>query len=195
MTKKLPKIISREDAVKILSTPNTNTRVGLRNRVVLQVLYRCGLRVQELCNLTIDDVNLPDGYIYVQQGKGCKDRYVPMDAETVSWCTKWFSQRPQSEYFFCTLTGGQLSQRYIREMCYRTSRKAGVYIRDGRTKKPVNPHALRHTCFTELLEENFSIREVQEMAGHASINTTAIYTHVRPGALAAKIRQRTGIEA
>lgn len=197
--KKLPKVLPREDVAKILSIPNIKTTTGLRNRVILQVMYRAGLRVQEVCNLTVDDVDLEKGFIYVQAGKGEKDRYIPMDLETMNWCRRWAQARGEYEkkknrslgdYFFPSLKGTQLDQRYIREMCYRLSKQAGVYIRDGKKKKPVHPHVFRHCCMTELLEDGFTINEVKEIAGHSSILTTSIYLSVRPEQLAAKMRQR-----
>ena len=106
------------------------------------------------------------------------------------WCNRWLDIRPESDYFFCTLRGGKLSDRYLREVCYRISEKAGVYINDNHRKKRVSPHVLRHTCATELLEEGFNIREVQQVLGHENLNTTMIYTAVRPESLALKMKQR-----
>ena len=84
----LPKIITREQAKKILSYPNTKCPTGLRNRVALQLLYRAGLRVSEACCLAEEDVNVRGGYVYVQQGKGRRDRVIPIDPETIEWCKK-----------------------------------------------------------------------------------------------------------
>jgi len=193
---RLPKVISREEARAILALPNVKTRIGLRNRTLLQVLYRCGLRVSEACNLTLKDVDTAQGFIFVQQGKGGKDRTVPMDPETISWCKRWTEKRPPgTDYFFPTLQDTKLDDRYVRDLCYRLSKEAGVYIQDGKTRKPIHPHTWRHTCFTELLEEKFNLSDIQLMAGHADLKTTCIYLHVRPAALAEKIRNRSGIEA
>lgn len=203
---RLPKIISREEARRILAIPNTETSIGLRNRTILQVLYRAGLRVQEAANLTVDDVNLEKGFVYVQQGKGNKDRYIPMDLETIEWCKRWLERRgnaipaeAESDHdciwFFPTLKGTALEQRYIRAMVATYSKKADVYLMNGQKKTVIHPHTLRHCCFTELLEDGFTIREVQEIAGHSSILTTSIYLSVRPEQLAAKIRERAGVDA
>lgn len=207
---KLPKIISREEARRILSIPNTKTTIGLRNRTILQILYRAGLRVQEAANLTVDDVNLEKGFVYVQQGKESKDRMVPIDPEMVSWCKRWLERRGKvilagsetsSEsgtdciWFFPTLKGTQIEQRYIRAMVADYSKKAGVYLMNGQRKTVIHPHTLRHCCFTELLEDGFTIKEVQEVAGHSSILTTSIYLSIRPEQLAAKIRERAGVDA
>jgi site-specific recombinase XerD len=194
---RLPKVISREEARAILVLPNIKTKIGLRNRTLLQVLYRCGLRVNEACALTVRDVDTAQGYIFIQQGKGSKDRTVPMDPETVSWCKRWAARRPlETDYFFPTLQGTRLNDRYVRELCYRLSREAGVYLQDPkRGKIPVHPHTWRHTCFTEMLEEGFSLTDIQQMAGHSDLKTTTIYLSVRPAALAAKIRERKGVDA
>ena len=187
---KLPKVLSKDDVCKFLSSFNTKCPTGLRNRVIMETMYRAGLRVSEVCNLTIDDVDLEQGFFYVQQSKNKKDRFVPLEDGLIMWCKLWEAAKPDSKYFFCTLKGGKLSDRYIRKACYLKSRKSGVYISDNKQTKPVHPHVLRHCFATELLEEGFNIREVQELLGHASINTTMIYTHVRPKGLAEKIRQR-----
>lgn len=187
---KLPKVLSREDVERLFSAINTKCPTGLRNRVALQLMYQAGLRVSEVCNLSVDDIDITNGFVYIQQGKNKKDRYVPLTYESIEWCKKWAKIRPVSDYFFCTLNGGRLSDRYLREVCYRLSGKTGVFINDNHRKKKVNPHVLRHTCATELLEEGFNIREVQQVLGHENLNTTMIYTAVRPEALAAKMRSR-----
>jgi site-specific recombinase XerD len=193
MALKLPKIIDRSSVVKMLSHINTDCPTGCRNHAIIMMIYRAGLRVQEICNLTLSDVNLKRGSIYVQQGKCSKDRYVPMDNDIIKACENWLKVRPESERFFCTLEGGILDTRYIREVFYRVSGKAEVYVQDGTDKKPVSPHVLRHTCATEWLREGFNLREVQELLGHSRISTTQIYTHVVQDELQAKIAKRKGM--
>lgn len=190
--RKLPKFIKTEDVIKILDQINRKCWMGTRNYAIIMMLYRAGLRVQELCNLTLSDVDTEQGLIYVQQGKGKKDRYVPIDADLKKALSEWLKIHPQnSEYLFCTYKGGQLDQRYVRELCYRLSEKAGVYIQDGTEKKKVSPHKFRHTCFTELLREGtLNIRDIQEMAGHSQLETTMVYTHVVMTDLQRKIKGR-----
>ena len=190
MALKLPKVLSRADVEKMLKVPNIKCPTGLRNRAALQLMYQGGLRVSEVTNLSIDDLDLENGYVYIQQGKNSKDRYIPINDETAEWCNRWLEIRPASDYLFCTLKGDKISERYLREVCYRISEKSGVYVNDNHRKKKVNPHILRHTCATELLEEGFNIREVQQVLGHENLNTTMIYTAVRPESLALKMRQR-----
>lgn len=191
MALKLPKIIKDDGVLKMLSKINTKCTIGARNYAIIMIMWRCGLRVQEVCDLMLADADLETGSVYVQQGKGKKDRYTYMDKETTEAVQDWLKVRPESTFLFCTMQGGQLQQRYIREMCYRISEKAGVYIQDGRKRKPVNPHVFRHSCLTNMLQkEGFSIREVQEIAGHAHLSTTEVYLHVDNQELAAKMRNR-----
>jgi integrase/recombinase XerC len=195
---KLPKIIDQRSVKKMLAQINIGCPTGCRNYAIIIMMYRAGLRVSEICKLTLSDVNFETKLIYIQQSKGRdgkkKDRYVPMDNDIIRACQEWLQVRPESNYFFCTLEGNIIDQRYIREVCYRISKKAGVYIQDGEKKKPVNPHALRHTCATEILDEgDFTLRELQEMLGHESIQTTQIYTHVSLNKMQEKIQKRRGV--
>lgn len=192
---KLPKVLTQAQVEALFGSFSVKCHTGLRNRVLCEVLYRCGLRISEACNLTPADVDLQEGFIYVQCGKGKKDRYTPLDEQTVEWLKKWEAIRPaESPWYFCNIRkeyrGDQLSPVNIRQVLDRKSKQAGVYIQDGRDKVHVTPHKFRHTYATELLDEGFNIREVQELMGHASIQTTTVYTHVRPEKLAKKIRER-----
>jgi site-specific recombinase XerD len=195
--KKLPKVLSRSQAEAFIDTLPEHSRVGLRNKAALTLMYRAGLRVSEVCNLSIADVNLQEGYVYVQQGKGSKDRMVPIDQITLRYCLRWRAVRDtlpmKYDYFFCAIKGTRLFPRYLREVCYRLSEEAGIFITDNHQKKRVHPHTLRHCFATELLEDDFNLREVQELLGHDDISTTQIYTHVRPDVLAAKIRERGAV--
>ncbi len=186
--RKLPKVIPSEGVKKILAQPNTETKSGLKNRAILEALYRAGLRVAELTNLAPADVNIDAGRIYVQQGKGSKDRYIPIGPTLMKWLKKWNEIRPESDYFFCTGKGGQLDTRQIREMCYRMSRKAGVYIQDGKEKILVSPHKWRHTYASGLLNRGMNIRKVQQLLGHKKVTTTEIYTEVNMDELDREIK-------
>lgn len=192
--KSLPKVVSREDAARIVCAPDPLCPSGLRNRVALQLLYRCGLRVGEVCNLQPRHVDLKQGYVAILDGKdttgsGGKDRNVPLDPDTALWCQRWFDQRPRSKWFLSSMRsdvrGGRISECYMRQLLRRLSHELGIYLPNG---KPVHPHTLRHCYCTEKLEDGYHIREVADLAGHEDISTTQIYLSVRPGALAAKIR-------
>lgn len=186
--KKLPKTISEEQFNKIIKNISTRYNTGRRNVAMLDIMYRAALRVAEVCSLTPADVNLETGMLLVQDGKGGKDRQVPIGSELMESLSKWASVRPDSVYFFCTHKGGQVSTRYIRAMLERESKQAGVLLQDKDTKKPVNPHALRHSAATNWLNNGLSIRDVQELLGHESLNTTQKYLHVTMKDLDAKIK-------
>lgn len=195
---KLPKILSQQQVQALFSSFNLNCPTGLRNRVLCEVLYGCGLRIAEACSLQVPDVDLQEGFIYVQCGKGKKDRYVPLDDKTIEWLRRWEAIRPkESLWYFCNIRkeyrGNKLSTTNIRQVLDRKSKQSGVYIQDGRQKVHVTPHKLRHTYATELMEEGFNLPEVQELLGHSSIQTTSIYTHVRPKKLAKKIKLRRAL--
>jgi integrase/recombinase XerD len=184
--KKLPKTLTREEALKLLSQPNKNAPTGLRNRCIMQVMYRAGLRESEVINLSPKDIEWKEGILRVWKGKGARDRTLYLDEHTLDLLRAWSNKRPGSRYFFCTLKGKKLSDRYIREMVNRYARRAGI-------EKRVNPHMLRHTFATELLQEGYNIREVQKLLGHSDVSTTMIYTHVYDSDLANKIKGRKPI--
>lgn len=186
--KYLPKVISEKDFEKILSKINPKCRTGTRNIAILGSMYRAGLRIQEASNLQVSDVDMEAGQIYVQNGKGAKDRIIPIGKSLIEMLRKWDAIRPQSEYFFCTLAGKPVQTRYIRAMLERKSIEAGVYIQAGKEKKPVWPHALRHSFATNLLNKGVNIRKVQQLLGHESLNTTMKYTHVSMKELDAEIK-------
>lgn len=200
MALKLPKTISELEAVRMLNQINVKCPTGCRNYAMLMMMYRDGLRVSEVAKLMLADVDFEENTIYIQQSKGKKgkkkDRIVPLDSEVKTACLEWLKVRPKGEYFFSTLKGGQLDTRYIRDVCYRKSTEAGVFIQDGKEKKPVSPHKLRHSFATDILRSgDFNIREVQELLGHSSIQTTQIYTHVVLDELQDKFANRKGLGA
>lgn len=179
MARRLPKFINQKQFIEMINQINQNCATGARNHAMLMIMYRVGLRVSEMTNLTLADINFEEKSIYVQEGKGDKDRYMFMTNDLMKSLKNWLEFRPESEFFFCTMKGGILDTRYIREMTYRISEKAEVYIQDGREKRKVNPHALRHSFATEMLRsKRADIRQLQEMMGHSDISTTQVYTHV-----------------
>jgi integrase/recombinase XerD len=186
--KKLPKILKSEEVEKYLAAINTDTVMGIRQISVIGSMLKAGLRVSEVTNLTVADVDLVKGSFYLQMAKGGKDRHVSFGAELSTWLKNWDEIRPESKWFFCSMLGTQLFQRNIRETCYEISRRAGVYIQDGRKKKPVNPHVFRHCFATNCLNNGISLRDLQELMGHDNLNTTEIYLHVDNVLLDQKIK-------
>jgi len=187
--KHLPKVISKEDVAKLLAMPNTGCPTGLRNRVMLEVMYRCGLRVSEVTKLAPTDIDWANHSLLVRDGKGSKDRVVPFDQPTLAWLKTWAGARPsRSKNFFCIIgknAGGPVSTNYIRQMVKREAIASGIEC-----PARVSPHKLRHTYATELIEEGFSIRDIQTLLGHSDVRTTEIYTHVSMPELNGKIFQR-----
>ncbi len=107
----------------------------------------------------------------------------------MDWLQRWNERRPKARRaFFCTLAGGPLSTRYLQQVVQRVAEKAGI-------ERRVSPHTLRHSYATGMLDDGFTIREVQVLLGHSSVATTQIYTHVRPKDLAAKIQGTAGDKA
>lgn len=184
--RKLPKILTRDEVKALLDAPNLRYPTGLRNRCMLELMYRAGLRVGEVVALKPRDVDVKRGVARVHDGKG-GDGTAYFDAETlVVLLDQWKSLRralPKTELLFCTLQGQPVSVRYIQQMVQRMRQRAGITA-------ICTPHVLRHTFATELLEEGFSLREVQDAVRHADVSTTQIYTHVLDEQLRTKIQQR-----
>lgn len=195
--KRLPKVLEEEQVNKILAQfdreyPNGDGKrnvTNLRNKAMVETMLKAGLRVSEVCNLTPPDVNLSKGSIYVQLGKGSRDRRVVIGPGLMEILSKWNELRPQSaQYFFCTAKGTRVAPRHLNAVLHRLSEQSGVFIQDGREQKPVHNHIFRHCYATNLLSNNVNIREVQELLGHAKLSTTEIYTHVNMTELDKKIK-------
>ena len=179
----MPKVINRRQARALLEQPNVSCPTGLRNRVILEVMYRAGLRVSEVVSLKPGHIRWPSGELAIKDGKGGVDRVVPVDQETTDWLGRWDEQRPKIRgRFFTTLQGKPLSPRYIWGMVKRAAQKAEV------DPNQVSPHVLRHSYASEKLEEGFTLAEVQQLLGHANVQTTSVYLHVNPKDLREKIQ-------
>ena len=181
--KPLPIALEPAEVEALLAVPNTRCPTGLRNRAILASMYGAGLRVSEVVSLRRGDIRWAEGMVEVHRGKGGRDRNVPITSETLAWFRAWDGKRSRSRWFFCTLQGKRLTARYLQQLVKRLARKAGL----ERWEK-VTPHVLRHTYATDLLDRGFTIRDVQVLLGHSNVNTTQVYTHVRPKDLAAKIQ-------
>ena len=187
--KKLPKALSPQQVDQLLSKISLKCPTSKRNMAIFQTMLKAGLRVSEVCNLTPADVNLEKGNIYVQCGKGQKDRMLPIGQCLMNWLKKWDSIRPQqSQYFFCTLQGGQLDPRYLNQVLERLSVKSGVFIQDRLKQGPVHCHCLRHTYATDLLRRGLNLPQIQKLMGHASIATTQVYLYVSDEELDAAVK-------
>ena len=164
----MPKYLSEEEVKKLLEAAKANPR----DYAIISFLAYSGLRVSELCNLKIEDVDLNERVVYVHSGKGDKDRIVVISQEAVDAVTNYLSKRDDSlEYLFSS----QKSEKITRIQVFRIVKK---YAKIAGIKKNVTPHVLRHTLATTLLKRGVDIRFIQQFLGHSSVATTQIYTHV-----------------
>lgn len=185
----LPKILTPSEINALMAAPNLRAPTGLRNRCMFEVMYRAGLRVGEVVSLRPRDIDTKQGTIRIFDGKGGDGTAYFDLAVTGELLERWKDTRrrlpaSKDDPFFCTLKGGPVSTRYVQQMTRRMARRAGITA-------ICTPHVLRHTFATNLLEEGFSIREVQEALRHANISTTERYTHVVDVQLREKIQRRT----
>ncbi len=177
--KHLPEALSLSEVEDILKSPNTRNWMGLRDRAALELMYATGLRVSELVNLNIDNVNLEVGFVRCT-GKGGKERIVPIGRQSRSALEKYLAKsriklvksgNSSLKSLFLSRLGKKISRQSFWKMIKKYARLAGV-------KKDITPHTLRHSFATHLLERGADLRVVQEMLGHADISTTQIYTHI-----------------
>jgi tyrosine recombinase XerC len=173
----LPKVFAQGDVEKLLAAPKADTPLGVRDRAVLEVLYSGGLRVSELCALTLGDLR-GDGTALVH-GKRGKERIAVLGAPAQRALDAWLAQRRRlggnrkgaGERLFLNPDGEPLSTRAIHRIVKRGLAQAGV-------ASPGSPHTLRHSFATHLLERGADLRTVQELLGHEQVTTTQIYTHL-----------------
>lgn len=180
---KLPKKLEREEVELLLETPNRGAITGLRNRCMLELMYRSGLRVSEVCNLTHRDINVKKRRVSVWDGKG-GDRTAgwgsgtSLDIVLDEWIRRRKTECEPSKFFFSTIDGGQVSTRYVQQMMKRVGKRAGFTEDD--LKLRITPHKLRHTFATEYLEAGGTIENLQLLLGHKNVSTTQIYMHIDP---------------
>ena len=177
LDKRLPSFLTIEETVRLLEAADLSDPIGQRDRALLELLYASGLRVSELAQLNLEQVNLNTNEIRVW-GKGSKERMVLMGEPAATALSAYLNQgRPEllgkkrSTALFLNRDGGRLSQRSIQRMLEKYTSLAGI-------NKRVHPHTLRHTFATHLLDGGADLRVVQELLGHANLNSTQIYTHV-----------------
>lgn len=176
--KGLPRgVLSETEALKILELPDTNTPFGIRMRSILEVLYGTGIRSSELTQLEVHHVDLQERTLFIKEGKGKKDRFVPLGRHSSEWLQRYISEvrtrffRANTSAVYVVRGGRSCSQDAIQAM-FR------MLNRDPRCPAKVGPHILRHTCAVHLLRGGASIRHIQKLLGHASIQTTQIYTRL-----------------
>lgn len=176
----LPRVLTKDDAEALMELPEGNSLAAARDRAILETLYSTGARVGELVGMNLEDLNLADGLVRIR-GKGRKERIVPVGAVAVEAIRDYHAQLRTAPGrravttdsvtpAFCNNRGGRLTARSVE----RIVGKYSAQLASGR----VNPHALRHSFATHLLDEGADLRAIQEMLGHASLGTTQKYTHL-----------------
>jgi integrase/recombinase XerC len=179
--KKLPYFLYLQEVNKLIETPLKNTIFGIRDRAILELLYGTGIRVGELVNLNICNIDLYEKTIIVF-GKGSKERILPLGNPSIMAIQEYLTSRNlfekkifvnknDLEALFLNRLGGRLTTRSIRRIIIKYMKMAGL-------NKKISPHVLRHSFATHLLGGGADLRSVQELLGHKSLSTTQIYTHI-----------------
>ena len=171
--KVLPDTLSTDEIDRMIATIDDSSPKGIRDKAILEVLYSCGLRVSELCNLRLGDLFFGEGYIRII-GKGDKQRLVPISGvacERIQRYKEVRTKKTTEDTLFLNNRGTKLTRVMIFNIIKRAALLAGI-------DKSISPHTLRHSFATHLLEGGANIRQVQEMLGHESILTTEVYTHL-----------------
>ena len=173
----LPEVLSTAEVDQLEQSIDLSKWEGHRNRAIIEVLFSCGLRVSELVNLKLSNLYLEERFVRIN-GKGSKERLVPISPQAIKELGFWFADRQQmtikpgeEDYVFLNRRGAHLTRTMILIMIKRQAEEAGI-------KKTISPHTLRHSFATALLEGGADLRAIQAMLGHESIGTTEIYTHI-----------------
>ncbi|MEC7910610.1 MAG: site-specific tyrosine recombinase XerD [Pseudomonadota bacterium] len=174
----LPKVLSEEDVLELIKTPDTRNPIGIRDRAMLEILYATGLRVTELITLELVNLNVRQGLVRVM-GKGSKERLVPIGEQALDWVEKYVAyarleligKKQDSPYLFLSKRGKVMTRQAF---WYRIK----IYAIKSGIDNSLSPHTLRHAFATHLLNHGADLRTVQLLLGHTSLSTTQIYTEV-----------------
>ena len=177
LDKRLPSFLSIDEVLRLLQAPDTSTPLGQRDRAILELLYASGLRVSEIVNIDLDQVDLEVREVRVW-GKGSKERVVLMGVPAARAIEYYLADgrarlmgKRTTNALFLNRYGERLSERSMQYMLDKYAKKAGL-------AKGIHPHTLRHTFATHLLDGGADLRVVQELMGHATLSSTQVYTHV-----------------
>ncbi|CAM3566322.1 site-specific tyrosine recombinase XerD [Marinicrinis lubricantis] len=176
--RRLPKSITIEEVEKLLAAPDISKPAGLRDKAMLELLYASGMRVSELMDLDVDNVNTGMGFVRCI-GKGSKERIIPLGKICIDFLNRYLSaarpvltkKKPDEASLFVNQAGGRMTRQGFWKIIKKYALQLGI-------RQEITPHTLRHSFATHLLENGADLRAVQEMLGHADISTTQIYTHV-----------------
>ncbi len=176
--KYLPDVLNQSEVFQMLDRVDLSATAGHRDRAILEVLYSCGMRVEELLALKLSNCFFSEGYLKII-GKGNKERLVPIGSTAMKWLNHYLERERNHQHIadgfhdivFLNQRGSRLSRMTILNIVKREAEKCGI-------KKAISPHTFRHSFASHLVEAGADLRAVQEMLGHASITTTEIYTHL-----------------
>jgi site-specific recombinase XerD len=163
--KTLPNILTMEEIKKMIDSTS-----NIKHKLIIKLLYGCGLRVSEIVNLKKENINFDENLIHIKLAKGKKDRFVKIP-ESISDELKKYCGLSNLEILFPSNRGGKLTKNTIQKIVQNSAKKAGI-------KKRVYPHLLRHSFATHLLEQGTDLRIIQKLLGHSDIKTTQIYTQI-----------------
>jgi len=179
----LPKPLSEDEAARLIEAAGSGDPVGRRDRAIMELLYATGMRVSELCGLSLGDIDRSERVVRVF-GKGAKERIVPFGGACRDALDDWlgpmgrpklvparWARRGDAESVFIGVRGGRLGRQHVWAILQKYGEAVGI-------ADHLSPHVLRHSCATHLLDHGADLRIVQEMLGHASISTTQVYTKV-----------------
>ncbi|MBC7240949.1 MAG: site-specific tyrosine recombinase XerD [Anaerolineae bacterium] len=176
--KRLPVTLSYEEVERLLDAPKGSSPKAIRDKALLELLYATGMRVTELVSLDLEDINLASATVRVRQGKGGKERIIPIHSRAVEALREYLAKArrmllrsPNERALFLNHRGERLTRQGLWLIIKQYVREAGI-------KTEVTPHTLRHSFATHLLNGKADLRHVQELLGHANISTTQIYTHI-----------------
>jgi integrase/recombinase XerC len=181
LEKRLPKVISIDEVIQFIETPETDTVLGTRDRAIIELLYATGCRVSEVAGMNIDDIDFKRTTIRVR-GKGRKERFVPFGSKAKEALAAYLDARTSllaeapdhkrdAAAVFLNYQGTRITTRSIGRLIEK-------YVKECALAQNISPHSLRHSVATHLLSAGADLRAIQELLGHARLSTTQIYTHV-----------------
>jgi integrase/recombinase XerC len=179
--KRLPKCLDLEQVQKLLDAPGDTDLLAARDKAMLEVLYSSGIRVSELVDLDMADMDLQEGVLRVR-GKGRKDRLTPIGSQAIKALQRYFELRNADPKLASQTTGRVFLNKHGQSLSTRSvRRKLDKYLVQAGLDPGISPHTLRHSFATHLLNNGADLRSVQELLGHQSLSTTQIYTHLSTG--------------